>query len=95
MISKLHRREFLGVLGGLMASAWTKPLFGHIQTTGKWPVINKITMLKVYGEFHRPVAMNAYDPGPKGKSGFSRLVRVVLSDETTGITVKGYIPIKD
>jgi L-alanine-DL-glutamate epimerase-like enolase superfamily enzyme len=59
------------------------------------PAISRITILEVPGEFSRPVAMNAYDTRPVGKSGHIRLVRVFLSDGTMGLGVEGYVPIRD
>lgn len=59
------------------------------------PVITRITILEVPGEFARPVAMNAYDKRPVGKSGHIRLVRVFLTDGTMGLAVEGYEPIRD
>src|SRR5579862_5132085 len=57
--------------------------------------ISRITILEVPGEFARPVAMNAYDKRPVGKSGHIRLVRVFMADGTTGLAVEGYEPIRD
>lgn len=62
---------------------------------GSAPVISRITMLEVPGEFARPVAQNAYDQRPVGKSGHIRLIRVFLSDGTMGLAVEGYVPIRD
>jgi L-alanine-DL-glutamate epimerase-like enolase superfamily enzyme len=59
------------------------------------PVISKITILQVPEEFFRPVAQNAYTPGPVSKSGHIRLVRVFLSDGTMGLAGEGYAPIRD
>ena len=58
------------------------------------PAISRITILEVPGEFARPVAMNAYDKRPVGKSGHIRLVRVFLADGTLGLAVEGYEPIR-
>jgi L-alanine-DL-glutamate epimerase-like enolase superfamily enzyme len=59
------------------------------------PTVSKITILEVPGDFFRPVAQNAYDERPVGKSGHIRLVRVFLSDGTVGLGVEGYAPIRD
>lgn len=59
------------------------------------PAISKITILEVPGEFARPVAMNAYDKRPVGKSGHIRLVRAFLTDGTMGLGVEGYEPIRE
>lgn len=59
------------------------------------PAISKITILEVPGEFVRPVAMNAYDKRPVGKSGKIRLIRVFLADGKVGIAVEGYEPIRE
>jgi len=63
--------------------------------TDNAPVISKITILRVPGEFARFVAMNAYDKQSVGKNGAIRLVRAFLSDGTVGLGVEGYVPIKD
>lgn len=52
-------------------------------------------MLRVPGEFARPVAMNAYDKKPVGKNGSIRLVRIVTSDGSFGLGVEGYVPIDE
>lgn len=59
------------------------------------PPISKITILDVPGEFARPVALNAYDKRPVGKSGHIRLVRVFLADGMVGLAVEGYKPIRE
>lgn len=59
------------------------------------PAIEKITALPVQGEFYRPIAMNAYDRGPKGIGGRTRILRVVLDDGTEGIGILGYRGIND
>jgi D-galactarolactone cycloisomerase len=89
---KEDRREFLksSIVFGA-AALW--PLRG--VAADKTPVISKITILQVPGEFARPVAMNAYDKQSVGKNGAIRLVRAVLSDGTVGLGVEGYVPIKD
>lgn len=66
-----------------------------ISQVGQSNVISKITILSVPGEFARPVAMNAYDKQPVGKSGSIRLVRVFTSDGAVGLAVEGYVPIGD
>lgn len=62
---------------------------------GDSAAISKITILEVPGEFVRPVAMNAYDKRPVGKSGQVRLIRILLADGTMGLAVEGYEPIHD
>lgn len=66
--------------------AWSRP---------QAPAIEKITVLRVPGAFYRPIAMNAYDDAPKGKTGTIRLVRTVLEDGTVGLGVEGYNRIDD
>jgi D-galactarolactone cycloisomerase len=88
----LSRREFSkrAVLVACSAATGTS---GLIAAAG--PVISRITVLEVPGEFFRPVAQNAYDERPVGKSGEIRLVRVFLSDGTVGLGVEGYARIRD
>lgn len=57
--------------------------------------ISKITILRVQGEFARPVAMNAYDKTPVGKNGHIRLVRAITADGAVGLGVEGYVPIAE
>jgi D-galactarolactone cycloisomerase len=83
----IDRRQFLK---GAMLAALPPSLLA-----GSSPAISRITILEVPGEFVRPVAMNAYDLHPVGKSGHIRLVRVFLSDGTMGLAVEGYVPIRD
>lgn len=89
----LTRRNFLKAMLAVPA-LYALPL-PRIMAESKHngPVIEKITMLRIPGEFYRPVAMNAYDPGPKGKAGSIRLIRVFLSDGTMGLGVEGYVSI--
>jgi len=89
----VSRREFTKRAMMAAGSAAVLPVGRMIAATG--PVISKITILTVPGEFVRPVAQNAYDQRPVGKSGHIRLVRVFLSDGTVGLRVEGYAPIRD
>lgn len=94
--SRTSRRTFLRTtlastaLAGLAPrsvwGAWSRP---------KASPIEKITVLRVPGAFYRPIAMNAYDDAPKGKTGTIRLVRTVLADGTVGLGVEGYDRIDD
>jgi len=59
------------------------------------PVISKVTLLQVPGDFRRPVAMNAYDNKATGKAGAIKLVRVFLSDGTLALGVEGYVAIRE
>jgi hypothetical protein len=84
VISAMHssRRHFLRALAA-----------GSLSTGcafSRGPVIQKITIVEIPGEFFRTVAMNAYDNAPKGKTGSEKLVRVFLSDGTIGLGVTGY-----
>lgn len=88
----IGRRQFLKSSASVAGAAVLGPLV-H-QAGGAKPVITKITILQVPGEFRRPVAMNAYDKKPVGKNGESRLVRAVLSDGTQGLGVEGYVRIQ-
>ena len=87
----LDRRQFLKSSASLAGAAVLRPL---AQASGK-PVITKVTILELPGEFHRPVAMNAYDTRAVGKNGQCRLVRAFLSDGTQGLGVEGYVRIRE
>ena len=89
----INRRQFLKASASVAAAAAVAPL-AHAAVVGK-PVITKITILQAPGEFHRPVAMNAYDTEAVGKNGQCRLIRAFLSDGTQGLGVEGYVRIKD
>jgi D-galactarolactone cycloisomerase len=66
-----------------------------VSAQSRGPVISKITLLQVPGDFVRPVAMNAYDNKATGKAGHIKLVRVFLSDGTMGLGVEGYVAIRE
>jgi L-rhamnonate dehydratase len=89
----MGRRQFLKSSASVAGAAVLGPL-AH-PANGAKPVITKITILQVPGEFRRPVAMNAYDKQPVGKNGQCRLVRAVLSDGTQGLGVEGYVRIQN
>lgn len=92
--NRLPRRDF--VKCALMATCSAAALPREALTAfSTGPAISKITLLQVPGEFFRPVAMNAYDERPVGKSGHIRLARVFLADGTFGLGVEGYVPIRD
>jgi L-rhamnonate dehydratase len=59
------------------------------------PVISRVTLMQVPGDFRRPIAMNAYDNRATGKAGAIKLVRVFLSDGTLALGVEGYVAIRD
>ena len=82
------RRNFL------MASA-AAGAAGFAAAQSRGPVISKITLLQVPGDYVRPVAMNAYDTKSTGKAGHIKLVRVFLSDGTMGLGVEGYVAIRE
>src|SRR5437016_5716825 len=82
------RRHFL--MGSALAAA-QRPAVAQ----SKRPVISKLTLLDVPGDYFRPVAMNAYDTKAVGKTGHIKLARVFLSDGTMGLTVQGYVQIKE
>jgi L-rhamnonate dehydratase len=88
-----NRREFLRSSAFVAGAAVALPVF-NISANQK-PVISKITILKVHGEFRRPVAMNAYDKESVGKNGAIRLIRAILENGTFGLGVEGYIRIDD
>lgn len=85
-----NRRDFLHLTAGAAAGA----LLPAAGPAGPWrrsdPVIDRITVLTVPGEFYRWIGMNAYDTAPKGRTGTADVVRVVLSDGTVGVGVTGY-----
>lgn len=89
----IDRREFLKSSVSVAGAAFLSPLADAASSRN--PVITKITILQVPGEFRRPVAMNAYDKRSVGKNGAIRLVRAILSDGTVGLGVEGYVPIKE
>ena len=84
------RREFLRSAAGTALACALPPAPAFVRRIGSAPVIERITLLSVPGEFNRFVAMNAYDQAPKGKTGSIRVARLVLSDGTTGVGVVGY-----
>lgn len=88
--NKISRKSFLSIGSTCAAITLTSPF--SILSLGRQsvPAINEITILPVAGEFYRPIAMNAYDDTPKGKSGSTKLVRVILNDGTEGIGIEGY-----
>lgn len=88
---QIDRREFMK---GALITAGSAAVTRASRLSATAPVISKITILEVPGEFVRPVAMNAYDKYSVGKSGHIRLVRVFLSDGTMGLGVEGYLPIR-
>jgi D-galactarolactone cycloisomerase len=82
------RRHFL--MGSALAGAAS---FTAAQS--RPPVISKVTLLQVPGDFVRPVAMNAYDTKATGKAGHIKLIRAFLSDGTMGLGVEGYVAIRE
>lgn len=89
--SPYSRRTFLRLATAAGAGTALAPATGWGQASvPQAPAIRKITILRVPGAFYRPIAMNAYDDGPKGKTGTIRLVRMVLEDGTVGLGVEGY-----
>jgi D-galactarolactone cycloisomerase len=87
----VSRRDFLRAAGAVTLSAATPLVAPAVhRRRGAAPVIERITLLSVPGEFARPVAMNARDTAVKGKTARVRLARVVLTDGTTGLGVVGY-----
>lgn len=85
----MDRREFLtsATMAGVTPFLRSK--------SGGSGAITKITILRVPGEFARPVAMNAYDKKPVGKNGAIRLLRATTADGAYGLAVEGYVPIGD
>jgi L-alanine-DL-glutamate epimerase-like enolase superfamily enzyme len=92
-MANVDRRWFLGsasfVAGATLLSRAERLKIANL------PVIMKISILQVPGDFFRPVAMNAYDKRPVGKNGAIRIVRASLSDGTYGLGVEGYVPIRE
>jgi L-alanine-DL-glutamate epimerase-like enolase superfamily enzyme len=91
----LSRRTFLRTALAAGAGTALAPATAWGTSPPAAPTIECITVLRVPGSFYRPVAMNAYDDAPKGKAGTVRMVRLVLSDGTTGVGVEGYDRIDD
>jgi len=87
------RRQFLKSSASMAGAIVLSPM--STVAADSRPVISKITICRVPGEFRRPVAMNAYDEQVVGKNGSIRLVRAILSDGTVGLGVEGYVPIKE
>jgi L-alanine-DL-glutamate epimerase-like enolase superfamily enzyme len=87
---KVTRRTFLRSAAGAALLGVVPPVPAFVRRLGAAPVIERITVLRVPGEFNRFVAMNAYDAAPKGKTGTIRVARVDLSDGTSGVGVVGY-----
>lgn len=86
----MNRKDFLkrsAVVGSL---SLIKPFNILSDITNSNPVIDKITIMRVPGEFYRSIAMNAYDNKPKGKTGSIRLIRVIMNDGRQGLGVEGY-----
>lgn len=85
------RRGFLRTVAGTAAFTGLRPLRTLDVLTGRSePTIDRVTAVEVPGAFSRPVAMNAYDDAPKGQAGTIRLVKLTLSNGTTGVGVEGY-----
>jgi D-galactarolactone cycloisomerase len=86
----VSRRHFVRSALGASLLCVAPPAPAFVRRLGGAPVIQRITLLSVPGEFNRFVAMNAYDRAPKGKTGSIRVARVHLSDGTAGMGVVGY-----
>ncbi len=87
----ISRKSFLKISAGTAAFSMLQPGKAFSSFSYKdAPIIEKITVLRVPGQFYRSIAMNAYDKRPKGQAGTSRLARIVLSDGTYGLSVLGY-----
>jgi len=52
--------------------------------------ITSVTLSTIRGDFHKFVAMNAYDNGPKGTSYENVLVRIMTDAGIEGVGVMGY-----
>ncbi len=89
------RRTFLRRAASAGVAAAVAPPAVSVASPSSAPPIRKVAVLRVPGAFYRPSAMNAYDDGPKGKTGSVRLVRLVLADGTTGVGVEGYARIDE
>jgi len=87
----ISRRRFLRLSTSSVALTALSPFDTRSRNTASSGLtIDRVTVLEVPGSFNRPVAMNAYDDAPKGKTGTIRMVRLTLSDGTTGLGVEGY-----
>lgn len=89
------RRTFLRLAATSAAFTAYDPLSALGRHASPGPTIDRVSIVEVPGSFNRPVAMNAYDDAPKGKAGTIRLVRLTLSNGTTGVGVEGYSSIDD
>ncbi|MBI3667248.1 MAG: hypothetical protein HY236_13660, partial [Acidobacteria bacterium] len=52
--------------------------------------INRITIAPIEGRFHKTVAMNSYDPGPKGDTYTTHLLRVFTNQGVSGTGTLDY-----
>lgn len=94
MAKDISRGSFLK-MGAGTALTMMAPFNILSSSIHKNPVIKEITVLSVQGEFYRPIAMNAYDNAPKGITGQTSVVRVILDDGTQGIGILGYRRVDD
>lgn len=93
MSNSISRRSFLRMGAGTALSVITP--FNILSSFGAEPVIKEIRALPVPGEFYRSIAMNAYDDAPKGITGKTTVVQVILDDGTRGVGILGYRRIDD
>lgn len=93
MGNNISRESFLKMGAGTAFSLVTP--FNFLLDFEADPVIDKITVLPVPGEFYRSIAMNAYDNAPKGITGKTSIIRVILDDGTVGVGILGYRRIND
>jgi D-galactarolactone cycloisomerase len=76
----LNRRRFLSALAASGAAAAANAA-GPIQ---------RITVARIDGRFHKFVAMNAYDLAPKGHTYSNHLIRIFTAGGVEGAGVMGY-----
>jgi D-galactarolactone cycloisomerase len=81
----MNRRDFIQSAGALALPMQAAP--GAPKTQAK---ITRIIHTQITGRFHRFVAMNAYDPAPKGHTYTNTLVRIQTSEGVEGIGVMSY-----
>jgi len=96
----LSRRNFVKIAGAVPLLSVTDVLAEErsekrIFFSDKNPVIKSITFFKSTGNFMRFVGMNSYDTAPKGINNTNTLVKIILSDGTTGIGPSGYTQLNE
>lgn len=90
---RINRRTFIKS-AALTVAFPLDDLYAKVKTlmTEGSPVVKSFFVFKTTGNFNRFIAMNAYDKAPKGINGTKSIVKVLLTDGTTGIGPVGYRP---